>query len=74
MDMAENVDTIHDGKKNNHKLLSNTQCGITKLKNPPKCKPKGITNVTLKGYWEKKRKPKSKFFGPPCTQCIQDCT
>ncbi|KAH0452745.1 hypothetical protein IEQ34_020044 [Dendrobium chrysotoxum] len=35
-DMAENIDMILDGKRNNHKFLRNTHGGITKLKDPLK--------------------------------------
>ncbi|KAH0434921.1 hypothetical protein IEQ34_026730 [Dendrobium chrysotoxum] len=57
-DMSKNIDLILDGKRNNHKFLSNAQDEITKLNDPQKYRPKEISYARLKGYWEKKRKHK----------------
>ncbi|KAH0457743.1 hypothetical protein IEQ34_013058 [Dendrobium chrysotoxum] len=60
-DIAENINLILDGKRNNYKFLGNIQGDIVKFKDPIKCRPKGNSNIRLKGHCVKKKKPKSKI-------------
>ncbi|KAL0927840.1 hypothetical protein M5K25_002055 [Dendrobium thyrsiflorum] len=51
VEMADNVDFILAGKKNNQKFAGNTASGVhKKVKDPVKCKPKGISNARLKSH------------------------
>ncbi|PKU66592.1 hypothetical protein MA16_Dca006920 [Dendrobium catenatum] len=59
-DIAKNVDLILDGKKKNHRFITNTG-GSKKLKDSLKCRPKGISNARLKGHWENKKYTKKKL-------------
>ncbi|KAH0448486.1 hypothetical protein IEQ34_022286 [Dendrobium chrysotoxum] len=53
--MAENVELIMEGKK-----IKAVGGGHKNIKNPVKCRPKGISNARVKGHWEKRRTKKSK--------------
>ncbi|KAL0903250.1 hypothetical protein M5K25_027611 [Dendrobium thyrsiflorum] len=55
--VAHNVQLILEGKKFNN---TNPVCGRKNIKDPAKCRPKGISNARLKDHWEKKKKKKIK--------------
>ncbi|KAL0924016.1 hypothetical protein M5K25_004817 [Dendrobium thyrsiflorum] len=58
VEMADNVDFILAGKTNKQTNKGNIGTGVhKKVKDPMKCRPKGVSNVRLKSHWEK-RKPK----------------
>ncbi|KAL0907915.1 hypothetical protein M5K25_022370 [Dendrobium thyrsiflorum] len=66
--MARNVQLILEGKKINN---TNPVCGRKNIKDPAKCRPKGISNARLKDHWEKKKKKKIKntdFTAPTSIQ------
>ncbi|KAL0914138.1 hypothetical protein M5K25_017646 [Dendrobium thyrsiflorum] len=60
VEMADNVDFILAGKPSNQGDNQNTAgTAPNKVKDPVKCRPKGVSNARLKSHWEKK-KPKRK--------------
>ncbi|KAL0910954.1 hypothetical protein M5K25_019051 [Dendrobium thyrsiflorum] len=60
VEMADNVDFILAGKPSNQADNQNTAGTVhNKVKDPVKCRPKGVSNARLKSHWEKK-KPKRK--------------
>ncbi|KAL0926229.1 hypothetical protein M5K25_002441 [Dendrobium thyrsiflorum] len=62
-DMAENIDLLVEGKMTNSNFIYKSKsraAPVSAFKDPQKCRPKGISNARLKGYW-KKKKEKSKY-------------
>ncbi|KAH0452823.1 hypothetical protein IEQ34_017147 [Dendrobium chrysotoxum] len=70
--MAKNVELILNGKRKNLKFIGNTQGGFEKLKNPLKCRAKGISNARLKSHWEKRKCKKKKLADHATT--IESCS
>ncbi|KAL0920180.1 hypothetical protein M5K25_009298 [Dendrobium thyrsiflorum] len=60
-DMAENIDLLVEGKMINSNFIAKSKsraAPVSAFKDPQKCRPKGISNARLKGYWEKKKQKK----------------
>ncbi|KAL0904648.1 hypothetical protein M5K25_026777 [Dendrobium thyrsiflorum] len=74
IEMADNIDFILAGQPTNQSNKQNLAgAGHKNVKDPLKCRPKGVSNAILKSHWEKK-KPKRKRTANPETDSKQEST
>ncbi|KAL0910674.1 hypothetical protein M5K25_018751 [Dendrobium thyrsiflorum] len=68
VEMADNVDFILAGKQNKQADNLNTAGSVhNKVKDPVKCRPKGVSNARLKSHWEKKKPKRRRGSNPKNT-------